>query len=52
LDIKPISTTVKQAVRGGFKDRAKENVQVTGAKLKEILGSYKKTIGSLIDAKL
>jgi hypothetical protein len=50
--LKDMTKNIEEAVKGAFEDRAVENGQVTGERLKEMLSTYQTNMMTMIDKKL
>ena len=50
--VKDMTQRIEQAVKGAFEDKAEENGQVTGERLKEMLSAYQTNMATMIDEKL
>jgi hypothetical protein len=50
--VKEMTKNIEQAVKGAFEDKAEENGQVTGERLKDMLSEYQSSMATMIDAKL
>ena len=51
-EVKQFAITVKDAVKEAYEDRAEENGQVTGERLKQMLDQYHESMLGLVDQRL
>jgi hypothetical protein len=51
-NVKDMTKRIEQSVKGAFEDKAEENGQVTGERLKQMLATYQTNMASMIDEKL
>ena len=52
LEVRNISNNIKQVVGEALEEKAEENGQITGEKLREVLGEQFKSLSSLVDNKI